>query len=99
MRERTPATARLIQIYQTAYAHLTSFLSSKSMAERGIYRGDESHRAVMAHREGKLDISGRVFRVVRFELSCHLLETGRSGQAESPPGGAHCDWQAETRPQ
>ena len=80
------------------HAHLRDLLSSKSVAERGIYRTDEILRAVTAHREGRIDVSDRVFCVVQFELFCRLMETGRSERVVSPAGEARSAGQAETRP-
>ena len=79
------------------YSRLRDLLSSKSVAERGIYRTDEILGALEAHREGKLDVSGRILCVVQFELFCRLMEGRQSEQLEVPPGGASSNRQAETR--
>ena len=61
------------------YKHLTDFLTSKTVKDRGIYRTDQILRDVAASREGKLDISNEVFRIVQFELFCRLMGNGHSG--------------------
>jgi hypothetical protein len=64
---------------QPLYAPRTHFLSGRSMAERGICRGGEGHRSVIAQRKESLDFSNRVFLVI-YNSNCFFTSWGPDGR-------------------
>jgi asparagine synthase (glutamine-hydrolysing) len=50
------------------YAPIQDMLSSHEVRERGIYNMDVIRQDLELHREGKTDISGKLFNLVQFEL-------------------------------
>jgi asparagine synthase (glutamine-hydrolysing) len=50
------------------YNLLQELLESQDMRERGIYNLAEIRRDLDLHRQGKMDVSGKLFSVVQFEL-------------------------------
>jgi hypothetical protein len=50
------------------YKLLQEFLDSREMRERGIYNLPEIRRDLELHRQGTVDVSGRLFSLVQIEL-------------------------------
>ena len=53
---------------------LQEFLESRDMRERGIYNLPEIRRDLDLHRQGKIDITGKLFSVVQLELWSRRLK-------------------------
>jgi hypothetical protein len=50
------------------YELLKEFLESQDMRERGIYDLAAIRRDLDLHRQGKMDVTGKIFSVVQLEL-------------------------------
>ena len=50
------------------YEQVQDLLSSQEARERGIYNLTEVQRDVELHRQGKIDISDKLFRLVQIEI-------------------------------
>ena len=71
------------------YEPVQDLLSSQEVRERGIFRVDTIRKDVELHRQGKIDISSKLFNLVQFEIWSKLEKTHTRGQAGSIPYHNH----------
>ena len=57
------------------YELLREMLGSQDMRERGIYNVEEIRKDLDLHRQGKIDVTGKMFSVVQFELWSRLQKS------------------------
>jgi asparagine synthase (glutamine-hydrolysing) len=62
---------------------LQEFLDSRDMRERGIYNLPEIRRDLDLHRQGKIDVTGKLFSVVQLELWSRRLKSLGQPAAEA----------------
>ena len=63
---------------------LRELVTSRTVAERGIYRPKEILRDLDLHGDGKIDVSDDLFRIVQFEMFCHHITMSKRPIKDRP---------------
>ena len=94
MRERIPESVRnrvdkmgfpvpqAKWMFGALQTQVQDILGSREMRERGIYNLIDIRRDIELHRQGRIDVSGKLFRIVQFELWSKLQKNLRLGAAQ-----------------
>jgi len=66
------------------YQPMQDLLCSQGMRERGIYNLDRIRRDLELHRQGKVDVTGKLFTLAQFEIWFKLQRNGMTFSSPKP---------------